>query len=54
MLDAVEHGRQPAPSTAEPAGPAPRCGTPIVSRGQGDANRTTYWCPHCQAASSGS
>lgn len=28
--------------------PCPRCGTPIVSRGQGDANRTTYWCPGCQ------
>jgi endonuclease VIII len=28
--------------------PCPRCGTPIVARGQGDANRTTYWCPACQ------
>jgi endonuclease-8 len=28
--------------------PCPRCGTAIVSRGQGDANRTTYWCPGCQ------
>jgi endonuclease VIII len=26
----------------------PRCGTAIVSGGQGDANRTTYWCPGCQ------
>jgi endonuclease VIII len=25
-----------------------RCGTPIQSRGQGDANRTAYWCPSCQ------
>ena len=25
-----------------------RCGTPISSRGQGDENRTTYWCPTCQ------
>ena len=25
-----------------------RCGTAIRSRGQGDANRTTYWCPGCQ------
>ncbi len=24
------------------------CGTPIRSRGQGDDNRTTYWCPACQ------
>jgi endonuclease-8 len=29
--------------------PCPRCGTAIVSRGQGDANRTTYWCPGCQS-----
>jgi endonuclease-8 len=29
--------------------PCPRCGSPIRSREQGDANRTTYWCPGCQA-----
>jgi len=28
--------------------PCPRCGTGIVSRGQGEENRTTYWCPGCQ------
>jgi endonuclease-8 len=28
--------------------PCPRCGTRIASRRQGDANRTTYWCPACQ------
>ena len=28
--------------------PCRRCGAPIRSRGQGDANRTTYWCPGCQ------
>jgi endonuclease-8 len=28
--------------------PCPRCGTPIESRGQGEANRIAYWCPHCQ------
>ncbi|HEX4717658.1 MAG TPA: DNA-formamidopyrimidine glycosylase family protein [Thermoleophilaceae bacterium] len=26
----------------------PRCGTTIKARGQGDDNRTTYWCPGCQ------
>jgi endonuclease-8 len=26
-----------------------RCGTPIEARGQGDDNRTGYWCPVCQA-----
>lgn len=25
------------------------CATPILARGQGDDNRTTYWCPSCQA-----
>jgi endonuclease VIII len=28
--------------------PCPRCGTPIESRGLGEANRTAYWCPRCQ------
>ena len=28
--------------------PCTRCGTPIRSRGQGDDNRTAYWCPSCQ------
>jgi endonuclease-8 len=28
--------------------PCPRCGTAIRTRGQGDANRTTYWFPGCQ------
>lgn len=28
--------------------PCPGCGTPVRSRGQGDDNRTAYWCPACQ------
>jgi endonuclease-8 len=28
--------------------PCRRCGTRIRARGQGDDNRTTYWCPECQ------
>ncbi len=28
--------------------PCPRCGATIRARGQGDDNRTTYWCPGCQ------
>jgi endonuclease-8 len=28
--------------------PCPRCGGRVKSGGQGDANRTTYWCPGCQ------
>jgi endonuclease VIII len=29
--------------------PCRRCGTILQARGQGDDNRTTYWCPACQA-----
>ncbi len=28
--------------------PCARCGAFIKARGQGDDNRTTYWCPGCQ------
>ena len=28
--------------------PCPRCKTRIQARGQGEDNRTTYWCPECQ------
>ena len=31
-----------------PGRPCPRCGTPIRSRGMGDDNRPTFWCPSCQ------
>jgi endonuclease-8 len=29
--------------------PCRRCGTLVRSRGQGDDNRTAYWCPQCQS-----
>jgi endonuclease-8 len=32
--------------------PCRRCGTPIVSRRQGEQARTSYWCPTCQPATS--
>ena len=48
MHGAVERGR-PARSVYRRAGqPCLVCGTPIAARGQGDANRTTYWCQRCQ------
>jgi len=28
--------------------PCDRCATRILARGQGDDNRTTFWCPGCQ------
>jgi len=49
MRAAVDAGREPAKRVHGRAGrPCPRCGTPIRSYGQGDANRTAYWCPACQ------
>ncbi len=50
MHAAVEHGRGDRAVYKRSGRPCPRCGIPIRSRGQGDANRTTYWCPSCQGA----
>jgi endonuclease-8 len=48
MQAAVDEGRGDRAVYKRAGRPCPRCGTPIRSRGQGDANRTTYWCPSCQ------
>jgi endonuclease-8 len=54
MRPRMQHSAREGPRAIAPrvygrAGrPCPRCGTPIASRGQGDANRSTYWCPSCQ------
>ncbi len=48
MHQAVEEGRQDRAAYKRAGRPCARCATPIRSRGQGDANRTTYWCPVCQ------
>lgn len=32
----------------QPGRPCPRCGTKVQARGQGEDNRTTFWCPGCQ------
>jgi endonuclease VIII len=51
MFTAVERSR-PDPSERHvynrDGRPCPRCGTRIRARGQGDDNRTTFWCPGCQ------
>ena len=50
MKVSVAKGRRPRSIyRANRAGRCPRCGGPISSRGQGDDNRTAYWCPACQA-----
>lgn len=48
MRRAADKGRQDRAVYKRAGRSCPRCGTPIRSRGQGDANRTTYWCPVCQ------
>lgn len=49
MRSAVEGPRTIEPRVYKRTGrPCPRCGTRVIARGQGDANRTTYWCPGCQ------
>ncbi|HEX5984169.1 MAG TPA: DNA-formamidopyrimidine glycosylase family protein [Solirubrobacterales bacterium] len=48
MLEAVESGRHPHRVYRRRQGACPRCRGRISSRGQGDDNRTTYWCPRCQ------
>jgi endonuclease VIII len=49
MHDALETGRQARQVYRHAGRPCSRCGTVIRSRGQGDDNRTAYWCPGCQA-----
>lgn len=49
MQEALRTGR-PGRQVYRRAGrPCLRCGTIVRSRGQGDENRTAYWCPGCQA-----
>jgi endonuclease VIII len=49
MRAAVDGGRAQGRQVYRRAGrPCPRCSTPIRSFGQGDDNRTAYWCPACQ------
>ncbi|HWA54778.1 MAG TPA: DNA-formamidopyrimidine glycosylase family protein [Solirubrobacterales bacterium] len=50
MQAAVDEGRGDRGVYKRAGRPCPRCGTELRSRGQGDANRTTYWCPSCQVA----
>jgi endonuclease VIII len=49
MTASVETGRERRVVYNRTGRACRRCGTPIEARGQGDANRTAYWCPACQA-----
>jgi endonuclease-8 len=48
MRRSVETGREERAIYRHAGRPCRRCRTRIESRGQGDANRTAYWCPTCQ------
>jgi endonuclease-8 len=52
MRGSVDTGRERRAIYRRAGRPCPRCGTPIRSRGQGDGNRTAYWCPQCQRGAS--
>jgi endonuclease-8 len=49
MLESAQRGFPVGLRVYDRAGrPCPRCGERIAARGQGDDNRTTFWCPGCQ------
>ncbi|MGH2996754.1 MAG: Fpg/Nei family DNA glycosylase [Gaiellaceae bacterium] len=48
MRRSVETGREERAVYRAAGRPCPRCRTFIASWGQGDDNRTAYWCPRCQ------
>ncbi len=48
MQEALATGRPGREVYRRVGRPCPRCGTIVRSRGQGDDNRTAYWCPGCQ------
>lgn len=49
MREAVASGRHTY-AVYRARRPCPSCRGRIAARGQGDANRTTYWCPRCQGS----
>jgi endonuclease-8 len=50
MRHSAQHGRMEGePRVFRRAGrPCPRCGGKVMAHGQGDDNRTAFWCPGCQ------
>ena len=50
MRAAVGGSRAPRAVYRRAGRACPQCGTPLSSRGLGDANRTAYWCATCQPA----
>jgi endonuclease-8 len=50
MSRAVVEGRSERAVYRRAGRPCLTCGAAIAVAGQGDANRSTYWCPRCQAS----
>jgi endonuclease VIII len=50
MRGSVEGAREKRAVYRKAGRPCPRCHQSIRSRGQGNDNRTAYWCPGCQRA----
>jgi formamidopyrimidine-DNA glycosylase len=50
MSASVEDGRPERAVYRRAGRPCVICGTPVAAGRQGDANRSTYWCPRCQAS----
>jgi endonuclease-8 len=48
MQTSMARGRRPRAIYRANRTGCPRCGGPVSSRGQGDDNRTAYWCGRCQ------
>lgn len=48
MRISLAKGRRPRAIYRSRHSGCPRCGGPVRSRGQGDDDRTAYWCPSCQ------
>ena len=49
MQEALATGRSGRQVYRRAGRPCLRCNAIVRSRGQGDNNRTAYWCPQCQA-----
>jgi endonuclease-8 len=49
MQISIRRGRRPHNVYRADRRACPSCGGRISVRGQGDANRATYWCPRCQS-----
>ena len=48
METSLATGRRPKQIYGRARRPCARCGGRIMTRGQGDDNRVTYWCDGCQ------